>query len=157
MQKFVCLAAAAMALTGCRVEETNSAANQSTADAFATSDLNMAANTAATSDVNMAAPAGGQLAGTSWTFKGPNGDTTATFGTDGHYYDIAGGKLVESGTYVESGGKVCENLDGTPQDDHVCYTIPSPLPEIGKTGQSTADGKTMIDITRVAFAGNKPA
>lgn len=98
------------------------------------------------------------LAGSSWTFT-PDTKTgliTATFGTDGHYYDINKGKLVESGTFVTKDGKVCENVDGTPQDDHVCWTVPNPLPAIGGTADTTSDKRQTVTLTRIAFAGNQP-
>lgn len=97
------------------------------------------------------------LAGTSWTFT-PDAKTgliTATFGTDGHYYDINNGKMVESGTFVSKDGKVCENVDGTPQDDHVCWTIPNPLPPMGGKADTTSDKGQTVTLTRITFAGNQ--
>lgn len=97
------------------------------------------------------------LAGTSWTFT-PDAKTgliTATFGTDGHYYDINKGKLVESGTFVTSAGKVCEDVDGTPANDHVCWTVPDPLPGIGGKAYTTSDKGQTVSLTRVVFAGDQ--
>ena len=97
------------------------------------------------------------MAGTSWSFTVPNaGQVIGTFGTNGHYYDLSGGKVVESGTFATAGGQVCEHVDGTPANDRLCWSLPNTLPPVGGTLTTTSSKGQTLTATRIAFRGNGP-
>ena len=96
------------------------------------------------------------MAGTSWSFTVPNaGEVIATFGTDGRYYDLNRGKIIESGTFVTTGGQVCEDVDATPTKDNLCWTVPATLPPVGGTITTTSNKGLTLRATRLAFRGNR--
>lgn len=98
------------------------------------------------------------MAGTSWSFTVPEvGEIVATFGTDGRYYDVSGGKIVESGTFMTRNGQVCEDLDRTPENDNLCWSVPATLPTVGATLTTTSNKGQTLTATRLAFKGNAPA
>jgi hypothetical protein len=122
------------------------------------------ASLAACQQAPLAAPAatgGAQrdlLAGTSWSFTVPTaGEIVATFAPGGHYYDLNNGKIVESGTYATVDGQVCEDLDATPDNDHVCWTMPSTLPPVGGTLETTSNKGQTVKATRIDYRGTAPA